>query len=401
MTAGPGNGAGRSDERWLPRRELRHRGNVDAEPARDNDSPRAIGAVAVVFVIVFGVAFALAHHRRVATGSSVAASATTARTKTPVLTGAVIAPYSSSPVLPPANQNLTNTPLAAPASPAVTVNPSGATPTVSTTTPVDAPLVTIALPGPTSAPAAPPADSNLSAALTAKYQAAGIPLSGGNLITFVIDEASPGGIPLLTNHEYTVETKWNGPGGAKGIAGTTTVQTAEEAQAVVQELQTTNSFLLFGNPPPVTGQVTGTLAATKDANLTITLAVVGPDGARHTIAGRLDSGSQTSNFPNSFLQGLGYSPAGNALLNGAAGGGSGYIYDILAPEVQANGRWYPLTSGHIQILGLSNTTTAIIGADLLRANPLAIQGSTWTMQLGSGTVPVPSGDTASYNTVVP
>lgn len=247
------------------------------------------------------------------------------------------------------------------------------------------------------APASSDSTGGLIPALVSKYQALGLPLQGAKISTDVQEMDTKRLLWGWARH-FTVESQAETSGGQYVNLGSAPVANEQQADAMVAMLKASNSFLFPGNPPPITGSVVR-YPGTDNYDLPITVGVMGPNGQISFIDGRIDSGSQTTNFPQEFLQAIGYSPTSTGKVVGVTGTGAAGVYNIPTPYAKGNGQWYPLGSGDMQVWGLPDTQTALIGADLLSKNTLTIQGDTWTLQLGSATAPVPPGDTGDYSTL--
>lgn len=175
-----------------------------------------------------------------------------------------------------------------------------------------------------------------------------------------------------------------------GVLGYEYVQGQDQAQAIFGLLKATHSFLDAAHPETIIrGQVSG-------PDIDVLVGVEGSDGQIHTIPGRIDSGSEVTNFPLSFLQQLGYSPEGTGTVNGVTGSGPETEYSIPYPSLQYGG-WQPLGTGNLTVWGLQNDAigTALIGEDVLQRDALSQSGDSWALAIPGGLSRVPS-DGAGY-----
>ncbi len=139
-------------------------------------------------------------------------------------------------------------------------------------------------------------------------------------------------------------------------------------------MNTPVSAFLNTSSAPITGQID------SSNDLPVTLEVSGPNGTQ-AIAGKIDSGSEQSEFPTSFLQSLGYSPVSSEDVEGVTGSASEGVYDLPAIMIKGNsGQWETLTNTQTSVWGTS-FGDALLGSDILKHCTLQVDGSSFVLGL--------------------
>ena len=139
---------------------------------------------------------------------------------------------------------------------------------------------------------------------------------------------------------------------------------APPAQA--QQPSTPAASATGGNcPPPIAAQMSG-------SRIPLDLALVGPAGSVSGFRAILDTGAGITAFPYSVLRGLGLRPIGTDRLGGVVPGSTVGVfeYQIDGKQIQINdnGRYVPIASGPLTIVGIPDLgTESLVGPDVLKA----------------------------------
>lgn len=110
----------------------------------------------------------------------------------------------------------------------------------------------------------------------------------------------------------------------------------------------------------------------------------GPDKFA-SVKGMIDSGAAMTIFPDDFLRKIGYKPdAGPDNVRGIGQGPlKAYYYSVDYPYIydEENKRWVKLGYGALKVMGVVGWNQVLIGPDILRRDPLSINGSTWELTI--------------------
>jgi hypothetical protein len=148
-----------------------------------------------------------------------------------------------------------------------------------------------------------------------------------------------------------------------------------------QARSTTVTLTAAPCPPPLSGRMTGPWSGNRIA---LTVRVVGPAGTR-TMTAIFDTGGVQPTFPDAVLRQVGYQPQGETFVGGVVPGAwtNSYVYQIPGQALQVldNGRFVPLATGSLQVMGVPQLGFVFIGPSILRQGAsIATAGATWTLQ---------------------
>ena len=134
-------------------------------------------------------------------------------------------------------------------------------------------------------------------------------------------------------------------------------------------------------PGPIAGSISSSISGNR---IPLTIELVGPSGTTPAFSVMLDTGGVRSIFNQAMLHGLGLTPVSTTSIGGAVPGAYtlAYVYELPANDLRVldQGRYVPLATGTLTVVGIANFNFPLVGPDVLKQGAdLVTSGDTFTL----------------------